>query len=137
MTRRYMGHRGLRIATLVVFASALLGGCTDAVYENSLVRDWDCGEYQLSFHPDHRYDLVASASGQHYSGTYQVREAPGGGHLIDWSGQTNAFTTENLFIQGPSSDRQMALGRTVMSTGTLCTGRAPRAALAKPYTTLT
>jgi hypothetical protein len=64
--------------------------------------------------------LAAPTLGQRYSGTYQVNEALGGGHTIKWTGQPNDFTRENTFIQGPSSDRQMALGRDAGSTDTLC-----------------
>ncbi len=108
--------------SLLILVSLLptLSACTDRVYKQSLSGHWDCGTYQLSLEADGKYALAAPTLGQRYSGTYQINEALGGGHTIKWTGQPNAFTRENTFIQGPSSDRQMALGRDAGSTGTLC-----------------
>lgn len=94
--------------------------CTDRIYKQSLARNWDCGTYQLSLGGDGDYSLEAPTLGVRYSGTYHIKEAPGGGHVIEWSGEPNSFTKEHTFIQGPSSSRQMAMGHDAGTTGTLC-----------------
>jgi hypothetical protein len=114
-----------RVFNAIAIAGLTLAsvGCTDRIYKQGLARDWDCGTYQLSLGRNGNYSLVASTLGVRYSGRYQIKEAPGGGHVIEWSGEPNAFTKEHTFIQGPSSDRQIAMGRDAGTTGTLCRAR--------------
>ncbi|MFJ1470182.1 hypothetical protein [Massilia orientalis] len=127
-TNKYMDRTpSSRIFNAIAIAIAGLtlasAGCTDKIYKQNLARDWDCGTYQLSLGDGGNYSLVAPTLGLRYSGTYQIKEALGGGHVIEWNGEPNSFTKEHTFIQGPSSDRQMAMGRDAGTTATLCSAR--------------
>jgi hypothetical protein len=99
------------LSLILAGAILALGGCTKTSAPSPLARQWDCDSYVLSLQDDGGYTLTHAGSEKKYIGTYELTEGKNGGHNIKWHGEPRTFTGEYTFIQGPSSDGEIIMGR--------------------------
>jgi len=121
--RKNLGTKAMKSLIITVLAAAIAlnaTGCSKITFEGQLAGDWDCGTYHLALSENGKFELRSTLDGHTYRGNYETKEANGGGHTIRWIGEPNAFSSEHTFIIGPTSDREMAMGKNAGSTGTMC-----------------